>query len=84
MIPLIFETFINETKSIIDYFKNSKNYSKIIVAGHSQGSLVGMIASKNKADAFISLAGAGRSLDEILVEQIGKQAPFYWRKLKKF
>ncbi|MBI9040679.1 alpha/beta hydrolase [Lutibacter sp.] len=71
-----FNTFIDEAKTVIQYFKNTKKYLKIIVAGHSQGSLVGMIASENKVDAFISLAGAGRSIDEILIEQIGKQAPF--------
>lgn len=73
---LTFETFINEAKSIINYFKKTKTYSKIIVAGHSQGSLVGIIASNNLVDAFISLEGAGRSLDEIFVEQIELQAPF--------
>lgn len=73
---LTFESFIEEAKRVIDYFKSANNYSKIIVAGHSQGSLVGIIASKNKADAFISLEGAGRSLDEVLVEQIELQAPF--------
>ena len=73
---LTFETFINEAKSIINYFKNTKTYSKIVVAGHSQGSLVGIIASNNLVDAFISLEGAGRSLDEIFVEQIELQAPF--------
>lgn len=71
-----FNTFIDEAKTVIQYFKSTKKYSKIIIAGHSQGSLVGMIASENKVDAFISLAGAGRSIDEILIEQIGKQAPF--------
>ena len=73
---LTFETFINEAKSVIEYFKNTKNYSKIIVAGHSQGSLVGMVASKNTSDAYISLEGAGRSLDVVLIEQIELQAPF--------
>jgi hypothetical protein len=73
---LTFETFINEAKSIINYFKNTKKYSKIIVAGHSQGSLVGMVAAKNNSDAFISLEGAGRSLDAVLIEQIELQAPF--------
>ncbi|MCF6180850.1 alpha/beta hydrolase [Lutibacter sp.] len=73
---LTFKTFINEAKSVIEYFKNTKKYSKIIVAGHSQGSLVGMVAAQNNADAFISLEGAGRPIDEILVEQIEKQAPF--------
>jgi hypothetical protein len=75
---LTFKTFINEAKSIIEYFKNTKNYSKIIIAGHSQGSLVGMVASENNknVNAFISLEGAGRPIDEILIEQINKQAPF--------
>lgn len=73
---ITFNTFIDEAKTVIQYFKSKKKYSKIIIAGHSQGSLVGMIASENKADAFISLAGAGRSIDEVLIEQIGIQAPF--------
>jgi len=73
---LTFEVFIEEAQSVVDFFINSYNYSKIIIAGHSQGSLVGMIAAKNKADGFISLEGAGRSIDEILIEQIGLQAPF--------
>jgi len=34
-----------------------------------------MIASQNKVDTFISLEGAGRPIDEVLIEQIGKQAP---------
>jgi len=73
---LTFNTFINEATSVIKYFKKSKKYSKIIIAGHSQGSLVGMVASQNNADAFISLEGAGRPIDEILIEQIAKQAPY--------
>ncbi len=73
---LTFENFINDTKAVIAHFKNENNYSKIIVAGHSQGSLVGIVASENKVDGFISLAGAGRSIDEVITEQIEKQAPF--------
>lgn len=73
---LTFDVFIDEAKSVINYFKQTEDYSKIIVAGHSQGSLVGMVASKENVDGFISIAGAGKSIDEILVEQIEKQAPF--------
>jgi len=71
-----FDDFIKDAKDIIAYFKAKKQYSKIIIAGHSEGSLVGMVASKGNADAYISLAGMGRPFDEIVVEQIGKQAPF--------
>ena len=73
---LTINVFINEAKAVISYFKKENNYSKIIVAGHSQGSLVGMIAANNTVDGFISLAGAGRTIDNILVEQIEKQAPY--------
>ncbi|MGB8374494.1 MAG: alpha/beta hydrolase, partial [Salegentibacter sp.] len=35
----------------------------------------GILAAKDNADAFISLAGAGESIDKIIVDQIAKQAP---------
>ncbi len=69
-----FDDFITDAIAVVNYFKSDNKFSKIIVAGHSQGSLVGMIAAKN-ADGFISIAGAGRVIDKIIVEQISKQAP---------
>lgn len=72
---LRFEDFVEDVESVINYFKDEEEFQNIIVAGHSEGSLMGMLAAKGKADAFISLEGAGRSIDKIIVEQIGKQAP---------
>ena len=71
---LSFEDFINDTKDVITYFKSQKKYSKIIIAGHSEGALIGMVASLNNADGYVSLAGAGRCIDEVLLEQLGKQS----------
>jgi len=73
---LSFTNFINEANAVVEYFKKDNYYSNIIIAGHSQGSLVGIIASRTNVDGFISLEGAGRSIDEIIIEQITKQAPF--------
>ncbi|CAM3649941.1 alpha/beta hydrolase [Flavobacterium gelidilacus] len=73
---LRFDDFITDVKDIITYFKKQNKYNKIIIAGHSEGSLIGMIAAKDNADAYISLAGAGRTIDLIITEQIEKQAPF--------
>ncbi len=73
---LSFEDFINDAKAVFTYFKNQKKYNKIIIVGHSEGSLLGMVAANTNADAFISIAGAGRSIDAVIVEQIEKQAPF--------
>lgn len=70
-----FQHGIDDAQTIIQYLKNTLGYKNIIVAGHSEGSLVGMSASKKDVAAFISLAGAGNPIDVILKEQINKQAP---------
>jgi len=70
-----FQHGIDDAQTIIQYLKNTLGYKNIIVAGHSEGSLVGMSASKKDVAAFISLAGAGNSIDVILKEQLNKQAP---------
>ncbi len=72
---IAFDDYIDEMKQIIAYFKKDKTFSKIIIAGHSEGSLVGILVA-NITDGFISLDGAGRPIDEILYEQINNQAPF--------
>ncbi|MGB7785442.1 MAG: alpha/beta fold hydrolase [Salinimicrobium sp.] len=72
---LSFDDFVEDASAAIDHFKQKNSFKKIIVLGHSQGSLVGMLAAKDKADAFISIAGAAQSLDAILIEQIGQQMP---------
>lgn len=73
---LTFTTFIYEAQQVIKYFKKENLFSKIIVLGHSQGSLVGMLACKNNVNGFISLAGAGESIDKIIHTQILTRAPF--------
>ncbi|HEY9186150.1 MAG TPA: alpha/beta hydrolase [Salegentibacter sp.] len=72
---LRFEDFVEDVQSIITHFSKEGEFSKIILAGHSEGSLIGILAANENTDAFISLAGAGQSIDKIVVEQIGKQAP---------
>jgi alpha-beta hydrolase superfamily lysophospholipase len=70
-----FDDFIEDANAVIQHFKPLPNFSNIIIIGHSQGSLVGMVAAQNKADGFISIAGAGQSIDNVIVEQIGRQMP---------
>ncbi len=71
-----FEDLISDAKSIAEHFKKTNNYKKIVFAGHSEGSLVGMIAAREiNANAYISISGAGRSSDEVLIEQLDKQLP---------
>jgi len=54
----------------------SQGYENIYIAGHSEGSLIGMmIAEKLKPAGFISIAGAGRKAGYILKEQVDAQLP---------
>ncbi|MEZ7497844.1 alpha/beta hydrolase [Flavobacterium sp. Arc3] len=69
---LRFEDYITDVENWIDLLEKDKRFSKIVVIGHSEGSLIGMIASA-KADKFISIAGAGNSADKIIKEQLSKQ-----------
>ena len=80
---LSFDNFIDDAKDVIQYFKNQKKYNNITVAGHSEGALIGMVAANGNADAYISIAGAGRPIDEVLLEQIEKQAPFLKEEVQK-
>ncbi len=74
---LRFDTYVNDVKEWVEMIAKDKRFSKIIIAGHSEGSLLGMAAAvKNKnVKAFISIAGAGRPADEILKEQMAKTPP---------
>ena len=81
---LTFDDFIEDAIDVIDYFKNQKKYHSITIAGHSEGALIGLVAANGNANAYISIAGAGRPIDEVLLEQIGKQAPFLKEEVEKY
>lgn len=70
-----FIDYVLDLKKAIAHFKNDKRFSKIILIGHSQGSLVAMLASEN-VNQFISVAGAGMSADKVIIKQIQEKAPF--------
>ncbi|AUC80845.1 alpha/beta hydrolase [Lacinutrix sp. Bg11-31] len=80
---MMFDDFVVDAKSVLTYFKDTKNYNKIYIAGHSQGSMVGMLAAKGNADGFISLAGAGQSIDKVIIEQVEKTAPMFLEDTKR-
>ncbi len=70
-----FDDFIEDAKNVITHFKEDQRFSKIVVIGHSQGSLIGMLAGKDLADGFISLAGAGQEIDDVIIDQLQMQSP---------
>lgn len=73
---LRFETYINDVVDWISLLKSDKRFSKIIILGHSEGSLIGMIAAnQTKISGFISIAGVGNTADKVLQEQLINKLP---------
>ncbi len=73
---LRFETYIADAQAWIALLKSDKRFSRIVVAGHSEGSLIGMIAAQEAhADAFVSLEGAGRPFATVLRLQLKPRLP---------
>ena len=73
---LRFENYFNDAKDWINYLRNEAKFNTIVVIGHSEGSLIGMIASQNpNVSKFISVAGAGQCADKIIREQLKNQPP---------
>jgi len=73
---LRFEDYVNDVVYWIALLENDKRFSSIHILGHSEGSLIGMIAANKVAvDGFISIAGAGKSADKILEEQLKTKLP---------
>ena len=70
-----FDDFVTDAKSVVDYFSNQDQFKSIYIIGHSQGSLVGMLAVSENVSGFISLAGAGQTIDVVIMNQIQNMAP---------
>lgn len=68
---LRFEDMARDVEGFVKKIKADNRFGKIFIAGHSEGSLVGLVAAnKTPVDGFISIAGAGESADKILSKQI--------------
>lgn len=74
---LRFEMYIKDAVDWIRLLKQNRNFSKVVVIGHSEGSLIGMVAAQDKdVWKFVSVAGAGQAADKIIREQLKAQPAF--------
>lgn len=71
---LSFENYIDDAARWGKQLRSDRRFSTITVIGHSEGSLIGMVAAQRMgANAFVSIAGAGRPIQEVIVEQVKPQ-----------
>ncbi|GAB2535962.1 alpha/beta hydrolase [Rufibacter soli] len=71
---LRFDQYVQDATAWTQKLKQDKRFNKVIILGHSEGSLIGMIAAREaKANGLISVAGAGQSADKVIREQLAPQ-----------
>jgi pimeloyl-ACP methyl ester carboxylesterase len=71
---MVFDDYVRDAEKIFDYLHDTLGFKNVYFIGHSEGSLVAMLASEKKnVKGYISIAGAGRPIDVILEEQMQKQ-----------
>jgi pimeloyl-ACP methyl ester carboxylesterase len=70
---LVFSDMIDDAGQLY-HFLDSSGYKQIYIAGHSEGSLIGMaLAQRVNPAGYISIAGTGRKAGDILKEQLATQ-----------
>lgn len=68
---LRFDSYVDDAAGWIARLRADGRFGRIVVAGHSEGSLIGMVAARRApANVFVSLEGAGRPIAVILREQL--------------
>lgn len=73
---LRFITYVADVEDWVGLLKNDDRFSAITLLGHSEGSLMGMLAAIDiDVSSFISVAGVGKSIDKLLKEQLKSLPP---------
>ena len=75
-IDLRFDTYVDDAAGWIRQLRTDARFSTITVVGHSEGSLIGMLAAERaRADAFVSVAGIARRASDVLRNQLRPRLP---------
>jgi pimeloyl-ACP methyl ester carboxylesterase len=66
-----FGDFVNDALALTRYLETRGRFSSVSIIGHSEGSLIGILAAQRdpSVKAFVSLEGLGRNVATVLEEQ---------------
>ncbi|MEG2479557.1 MAG: alpha/beta hydrolase, partial [Mucinivorans sp.] len=69
--------YISDAKGWADKMVRDGRFQKVVFIGHSEGSLIAMSAAASgaKVGGVVSIAGPGRTFDQVLKDQLGEQPP---------
>jgi hypothetical protein len=72
-----YDDYVDDAVGLIDMLNDDQRFSKIIVLGHGEGSMVGMLASRDQpAKAIISVNATGEQGDKFMTEQMKSRPQF--------
>jgi uncharacterized protein len=66
-------TYVEDARQWLDFLRSDLRFGRRVVVGHSEGSLIGMLAAEGQPVWFVSIAGAGRPAGAVLREQLATQ-----------
>jgi uncharacterized protein len=70
------ETYVSDAVKWGEELRHDSRFSTLTVIGHSEGSLIGMLAARAiPADGFISVAGVGQRASTLLLRQLKSTLP---------
>jgi pimeloyl-ACP methyl ester carboxylesterase len=73
---LRFESYVSDAAAWLSKMKGDKRFSKLGVIGHSEGSLIGMLAAQQvPVEAYVSIAGPAHNAADILRTQLKGKLP---------
>jgi uncharacterized protein len=71
---LRFDMYVDDAAGWVRRLQADGRFSRVVVVGHSEGSLIGMMAAqKARADAFVSIAGIARRASDVIRDQLRPQ-----------
>jgi pimeloyl-ACP methyl ester carboxylesterase len=73
---LTFDLLAGDVAAWVQWLSRDDRFSRVVVAGHSEGALLGLLALREvPAARYVSIAGPARPADEVIHDQLAKQLP---------
>lgn len=69
--------FADDARELANLLHDDGRFSQVVIIGHSEGAHLAMLAARDNPNVskVIAIAGPGRPLDEVIIEQIERDNP---------
>lgn len=73
---LRFDNYVDDAVGWGEFLRKDPRFRSLTIAGHSEGSLIGMLAAqKLGANGYVSISGAGSPAGQLILDQVRAQKP---------